>query len=90
MRPAEDLAQSSFGRSAHVAWRSGATRLRCDHRLVLITTPQITTERKREERRDSCGPGLVRKSQGKVPQLHLVTVDSAIRFSNKWMQVELA
>lgn len=87
VRLAEDLAPSRFGRGARVAWRSGAARPPCDHRLLLITAPRIITEQKREE---SCGPGLVRKSQGKVAQLRPGTLDPAIHVSDEWMQVELA
>lgn len=36
VRPAEDLALSSFGRGARVAWRSRATRLPCDHHHRLV------------------------------------------------------
>lgn len=92
MRPAEDLARSSFGLGARIACWCGATRplAACDYRLVLITTPRITTEQKREERRDSCGLGLVRKSQGEVPQFQPGTLNAAIHFSNEWIQVELA
>lgn len=65
--PAEDLSRGSFCLGA----LGGLKPPGCpaEHRLALITTPRIILEQKKRKREESRGPGLVRKSQGKAPQL---------------------